>query len=122
MGADDASLAFLLDLHGEEIVYESGHVARFRARRVAATANRPHGIVYALTFHAPDGRRLVGFDNAHPVDPIGSRFAKRRSVHDHWHRDERDEGRPYVFRDAATLIGDFFDAIERHLKESAKDG
>jgi hypothetical protein len=27
---------------------------------------------------------------------------------DHWHRTERDPGRQYKFKDAATLIDDYF--------------
>ena len=36
---------------------------------------------------------------------------------DHWHRTETDEGRPYAFKDAETLIDDFFDEVERVLTE-----
>ena len=34
---------------------------------------------------------------------------------DHWHRTETDEGRPYAFKDAETLLDDFFDEVERVL-------
>jgi len=33
----------------------------------AAAARGPHGLKYSLTLHGPDGSRLIGFDNAHPV-------------------------------------------------------
>jgi hypothetical protein len=36
---------------------------------------------------------------------------------DHWHRTGRDPGRPYAFKDAETLIDDFFDEVERVLNE-----
>ena len=36
---------------------------------------------------------------------------------DHWHRTETDPGRPYRFKNAETLIDDFFDAVERVLAE-----
>jgi hypothetical protein len=36
---------------------------------------------------------------------------------DHWHRTETDEGRPYMFKDAETLMDDFFDEVERVLAE-----
>jgi hypothetical protein len=35
----------------------------------------------------------------------------------HWHRTERDPGRPYRLRGAETLIDDFFDEVERVLGE-----
>ena len=84
---------------------------------MAATKTRPHGLSYSLTLHAPDGTRLVGFDNAHSVRVPGSRFRRRQLTSDHWHRTEADPGRPYVFKDAQTLIDDFFDEAERVLAE-----
>ena len=113
----DGGLAYLRELDGEEIVYENGCFARFRVRAVAATAERPHGIAYALTFHAPDGRRLMGYDNAHGVAHAGGRYVGRPAAFDHWHRDETDKGRPYRFVSAERLIADFFDEIARLVKE-----
>lgn len=122
MTAKDQALAYLLDLDGEAIVYDNGCVARFKVMRIAPTTEKPHGISYALTLHAPDGRRLMGYDNAHSVTPKGSRFAKRQASFDHWHRDETDEGRPYAFKGAAKLIEDFFDEVARIVKEFDENG
>jgi hypothetical protein len=36
---------------------------------------------------------------------------------DHWHRTERDPGRQYKFKDAATLIDDSFNEVESVLRE-----
>jgi hypothetical protein len=117
VSGDDRTLAYLLDLDGEEIVYDGGYVARFRIRQIAATSERPHGISYSLTFHAPDGQRLMGYDNAHDSPRRGGRYAKRQLAFDHWHRDEADQGRPYQFETAEQLIADFFDEIDRILRE-----
>ncbi len=38
------TLAYLLDLDGEEIIYDNGCVARFKVRRIAATPEKPHGV------------------------------------------------------------------------------
>lgn len=76
---------------------------------------------YSFTLHAPDGTRLVGFDNAHSVSRTGSRFKRKPSANDHWHRTETDPGRPYEFKDAETLIDDFFDEVERVLDEHGID-
>ena len=38
-------------------------------------------------------------------------------AHDHWHRTESDEGRPYEFRTAFDLVQDFLNEVERILKE-----
>jgi hypothetical protein len=96
---------------------EKGYWLEFEIARVAATATRPHGLSYSFTLHAPDGKRLVGFDNAHDVRGLGSRFKRRGEASDHWHRTDKDPGRPYVFTDAETLIDDFFDEVERMLSE-----
>jgi hypothetical protein len=66
---------------------------------------------------APWCARLVGFDNAHGVPARGSRFKPAPQASDHWHRTENDPGRPYAFKDAETLIDDFFDEVERVLGE-----
>jgi Family of unknown function (DUF6516) len=113
----DETVAYPLDLDGEEIIYDGGYVARFRAKRIAATREKPHGVSYSLTFHAADGRRLMGYDNARGVAHRGGRFVRRQVALDHWHRDETDEGRPYRFMSAEKLIADFFDKIARMLKE-----
>jgi hypothetical protein len=83
--------------------------------RVETTPERPHGLSYSFTLHAPDGTRLVGFDNAHNAPAGGSRFKRRGGAADHWHRTEKDPGRPYMFKDAETLLDDFFDEVERVL-------
>jgi hypothetical protein len=121
MPREDEGLAYLLDLDGEEIIYDGGYVARFTVKRVATTLEKPHGVSYSLTFHASDGRRLMGYDNAHGVPHRGGRFVRRQSAFDHWHRDGTDEGQPYRFVSAEKLIADFFDEIARILKERTHD-
>jgi hypothetical protein len=77
--------------------------ARFDAR---CASKKPHGIDYSLTLHGPDGERLVGFDNAHP---LGRR--KRGEPQDHRHRLRTI--RAYDYRDAATLLADFWTTVTR---------
>ncbi len=111
------TLEFLLDFDGRRHWYQGGYWLKFEIKQVEASEGRPHGLSYAFTLHAPDGTRLIGFDNAHSVPAAGSRFKKRGRATDHWHRTESDPGRPYEFKDAETLIEDFFDEVERVLKE-----
>ena len=73
--------------------------------QVPATADKPHGLDYTLTLHGPDGARLVGFDNAHPVAGQGMRTAK-----DHKHR--LRTVRPYDYTDAAALLAAFWKEVE----------
>ncbi|HVC60976.1 MAG TPA: hypothetical protein VND19_11535 [Acetobacteraceae bacterium] len=49
----------------------------------------------------------MDFDNAHGVRPKGSRCRKSQVEHDHWHRTEDDEGRPYRFTSVDRLLADF---------------
>jgi hypothetical protein len=109
------TLEFLLAFDGHINWYAEGYFTKFEIKRVEHTPARPHGLRYSFTLHDPEGTRLLGFDNAHPVSAAGSRFAKPPAEADHWHRTENDEGRPYSFTDAAALIFDFFAEVERAL-------
>jgi hypothetical protein len=113
----DDGLEFLLAFDGRVHHLEKGYSLKFEIRRVAATRNRPHGLSYSFTLHGPDGTRLVGFDNAHEVGARGSPFKRRSETADHWHRTDKDPGRPYRFKDAETLIDDFFNEVERVLHD-----
>jgi hypothetical protein len=119
--APEHGLEFLLAFDGRIHHLAEGYWLKFEIKRVAASQERPHGLSYAFTLHAPDGTRLVGFDNAHGVPATGARFKPRPQARDHWHRTENDPGRPYAFKDVETLIDDFFDAVERVLAERGID-
>lgn len=96
---------------------EEGYWLKFEIKRVPAAERRPHGLAYSFTLHAPDGTRLIGFDNAHRAPRAGGRYKRRTPATDHWHRRENDLGRPYAFRDADTLLQDFFREVRRVLGE-----
>lgn len=114
---DEAGLALLLELDGTVVNLgrDAAFTARIRARRVPPTPQRPQGLDYALTLHGPDGRRLLGFDNAHPVRRGGGPGGKAGARHDHRHR--LDRVAPYDYRDAAALLADFWAAVDAFLKE-----
>ena len=111
------TLEFLLGFNGHVHHYAGGYWLKFEITKVEAKDGKPHGLDYSFTLHGPDNRRLIGFDNAHSVPAKGARFKKRPKAMDHWHRTESDEGRPYAFKDAETLLDDFFDEVERVLTE-----
>lgn len=111
------TLEFLLAFDGRLHHYPNGYFVKFEIKRVPATEERPHGLRYSFTLHDPDGQRLIGFDNAHTVAAVGSRFKDRPVAADHWHRTENDPGRPYTFTDAERLVDDFFGEVERVLTE-----
>lgn len=108
----DPSLDALLDLDGQVLVVDpdGGHWVKFVVTQVPASPEKPHGLDYALTLHGPDGLRLAGFDNAHPV---GGR--RRGGPQDHRHR--LRTVRPYEYQDAATLLADFWTLVDAVLRE-----
>lgn len=111
----DHGLEFLLDFDGRVHHLREGYWIKFEIRKVPSTPGRPHGLAYSFTLHEPGGRRLVGFDNAHAA---ARRTGRRRGERqDHWHRGESDRGRRYDYKDAATLVADFFAEVERVLAE-----
>jgi hypothetical protein len=92
----------------------SGYSVKFEVRRVPATPERPHGIDYALTLHAPDGTRIVGFDNAHAVRASRGPAGGRKQL-DHRHR--LGTTRPYRYSDAGKLLDDFWRDVYAVLDE-----
>jgi hypothetical protein len=107
----------LLELDGQVLVIDpdTRHWVRFAVRRVPASEAKPHGLDYSLTLHGPDGERLVGFDNAHPVRGRSGPGGKTDSIFDHKHR--LKTAPPYEYKDAATLLADFWSAVDAVLRE-----
>ncbi len=62
----DPSLDVLLDLDGQVLVVDpdGGYWVRCVVTRVAASAEKPHGLDDSLTLHGPDGERLAGSGQA----------------------------------------------------------
>ena len=108
----DPTLDVLLDLDGQVLVVDPAghHWVRFGVTRVPVSADKPHGLDYSLTLHGPDGERLVGFDNAHPVAN-----QKRGAPQDHRHRLRTVKA--YEYRDAAGLLADFWATVDAVLRE-----
>ena len=119
-GKRAGGFAALEDYDGYEFVFENGYYARVAFKRDEAQG-AAHPYKYSLTLHAPSGKRLVGFDNAHPVRRMSGRFGRRSVNSDHWHRDAADKGRPYEFKSPELLFEDFFNEVERLLRELGVD-
>jgi Family of unknown function (DUF6516) len=113
----DPGAEVLLDLDGQVFVVDakSGYWVRFSVNRVASTPERPHGLKYSLTLHGPEGSRLIGFDNAHSVRESRGPGGKSGGPLDHKHRLETV--RPYRFKDATTLIENFWAEVDKLLRE-----
>jgi hypothetical protein len=108
----DRSLDTLLNLDGQVLVVdpEDGFWVKFVITHVPASPEKPHSLDYSLTLHGPSGERLVGFDNAHPVGR-----QKKGGPQDHRHRFQIVK--PYDYQDPATLLTDFWQAVDAVLKE-----
>lgn len=112
----DTAIDTLLDLDGSILDQGSGYWIKLEARRVDVTPEIPHGIRYSLTLHEPNGKRALGYDNAHSVRPSGKfKYAGRVRVYDHKHRYPSDKGVPYEFKDVQQLLTDFFADVDRIL-------
>ena len=109
----DYGLPNLLDLNGETFQLDRGYWTKFEVRRVEPTAEIPHGIRYSLTLHDQHGKRLLGFDNAHPI-PRARGYGVRKVEWDHRHEQERVT--TYLFTDSGKLLEDFWDAVSRLLE------
>jgi hypothetical protein len=111
----------LLELDGEIFVIDDGgHWVKFIAKRAPATEERPHGLSYSVTLHAKSGERLVGFDNAHPI-AAQSGPAKRSKKRSHDHKHRLRTVRPYEYRDAESLLIDFWAEVYAVLAERGAD-
>ena len=87
----------------------------------SSATRRKAPCIHSLTLHAPSGKRLVGFDNAHLVRRLSGRFKRRSAGADHWHRDAADKGRPYEFKSPELLLEDFFHEVDRVLGQLGVD-
>lgn len=105
----------LLDLDGQEFTFEpTGYSVKFKVKKVPPTSERPNGMSYSLTLHAPDGARLVGFGNAHNVRASRGPGGTRKEL-DHRHR--LGTMRPYRYSDALQLLEDFWREVYAVLDE-----
>jgi hypothetical protein len=111
----DHSLDTLLDLDGQQYALDDGgdYWVKFEAKRCQPSASNPHGVSYSLTLHGPGNVRLAGFDNAHPVRRSKGPSGKSK-ISDHVHHFRTV--RSYDYKDAGTLVEDFWKLVERILK------
>ena len=114
----DPGLDVLLDLHGTEYTEENGYWYKIEAWQVKPCPEIPHGIRYNLTLHNNYNRRIMGFDNAHaPKSRKRGKFKGRIVAYDHRHKSAKDKGTPYIFSSAQQLLEDFFNEVNKIMKE-----
>lgn len=115
MSRPDEGLDRLLDLDGFIAEVGGAFWVKIVALRVPPDTDRPHGISYTLTLHDPSGKRVFGIDNAHAIQVTRGPASRSSTVRDHLHRGESI--RPYTYRDAGTLMDDFWQEVEAILKK-----
>ena len=106
----DYTLETLLDLDGMIVEVGQGLWAKINAKRIKnSIINRPFGIKYSLTLHEPNGKRLLGYDNAHNISKsnVDVNF-------DHKHKGERIV--KYNYQNAEQLLADFWKDVDLILK------
>ena len=110
----EKSIETLLDLDGTVLDQNGGYWIKIHAWRLQRkTKGCPFGIRYSLTLHAPNGLRIMGFDNAHAVKAMShNKQACLHYAYDHIHRSAYDKGVPYTFTDAHALLKDFFKLVD----------
>ena len=105
----DYELEALLDLDGYEFQFVQGYWVKIEAKNVKITRSRPHGVKYSLTLHDPQGQRIYGLDNAHGI--------RRKVDFDHRHVYGARKVVPYSYKGPSRLLEDFYNEVERILKE-----
>ena len=109
----DPGLERLLDLDGFVAELGGGFWVKVDAVRVPSDPRRPYGVAYSLSLHAPDGLRVFGIGNAHPARVTGGPAGRSSASRDHMHAGARV--RSYRYRDADTLLDDFWREVRNLL-------
>jgi hypothetical protein len=89
---DELELELLLSFDGASYQASEGYVVEFTVKRTDMTAQRPHGINYALVFRPANGEPFVRFDNAHVSNRPGGKYVKTPAAYD-----QRGEEEPGTF-------------------------
>ena len=105
----DYTLHTLLDLDGTLAEIGEGYWVKIEAKAAPISKGKPKGIKYSLTLHAPNGERIFGMDNAHAVPGF------KDSSEDHLHKSGKIK--KYQYKDAAQLLEDFWNTVEKTIKE-----
>lgn len=114
---NDDGIQTLLELNGNVLDQEDGYWIKLDAWQVKPSNDIPHGVRYSLTLHAPSGKRILGYDNAHALKLKGKKFSGQKLPFDHKHRTSSDKGVPYGFSSAYQLLTDFFNEVDKVLQE-----
>ena len=105
----DYTLETLLEMDGYILEIGEGYWVKIEAKKVTYDHKKPAGIKYSLTLHNKQGKRILGYDNAHAASRSLS-----QNPHDHFHKEEKIH--VYYYQDAATLLEDFWRDVEKAIE------
>jgi hypothetical protein len=113
----DDEREYFLGLNRQWIGYE--YWVKFRVTAVEASAERPHGLQYSFSLHDANDERILGYNNARPVDAATgpARRSKRPTAWDHTTRRGKSKSVPYTFESPYQLVADFFAEVDEILKK-----
>jgi hypothetical protein len=105
----------LLELNGTRFVIDEhlGLWVKFDVTLVTQSENRPHGIRYSLTLHDRSNQRIMGFDNAHVIKHKCRNNNPKAYDHVHYYLATHPKG--YCYKNAASLLEDFWHAVDKTL-------
>jgi len=112
---NDPGLITLLDLDGEIFPMANGFWTKIDAKMVIQNDRTPHGVRYSLTLHDKSNQRVLGYDNAHKFKMGRKGFGVKVTKWDHKH--EGTKVVPYEFQSAGQLLEDFWNDVERIIKD-----
>ena len=104
-------LDYLLELDGEIFPMDNGYWTKIEAKEVESSDKIPHGIKYSLTLHDKNNTRIIGYDNAHGVNPNKKKFGSKKTEWDHKH--EKSRVKSYEFESAGQLLEDFWKSVNK---------
>ncbi len=109
---DAIMLEYLLELDGTRLLIDEvlGLWVKFDIKQAV---DRHNGIKYSLSLHNQSNERILGFDNAHAIEYRSKKHVAPQRIYDHWHKDNKDKGRPYNYVSAAKLLEDFWDSVDQ---------
>ena len=112
----DFGIDGLLALNGDRyFIDDKGDLeVIFKIACTAISPVRPHGLKYSLVLLNSKGERVVCFDNAHALSQGLGPGKKSSAAYDHKHAGNRVT--PYIYKDAYTLVADFWVEVDRLVK------
>jgi len=71
--------------------------------------------ILSLSLHDRTNKRIMGFDNAHAIEYGRKRNVAAKRTYDHWHSHELDQGKPYIYKNAAKLLENFWKEVDKKI-------